>query len=247
MQENLAAAFPQKSVRERTLLAKSFYRQLSHVALEILQSRQMTLRDFQHRIHLQNPQLLKELSNNFADPIIIVSIHQGNWEWMLHGMRAVLEIPIDPIYKPLHNATADRLMLEIRSQFGARPLVATTSARDILRNRREFRALAILADQSPTRHERSHWATFFHRPAAFHTGFAALAKLTNSAVVFAQCRRSSNGHYNIEFHSLGRPPKSPEDQQLMVERFIDLSEKAIRAEPQSWLWSNRRWKRQPTD
>ncbi len=132
VRQNLSQAFPEKNTREITLLAKQFYLQLVQVALEILRTRRMSAADIRRRVSVVNPQLLREYSNDFQQPVIVLAIHQGNWEWMLHGVKLHLDIPIDPVYKPLHNKTLDRLMFEIRSQFGSRPITMASAARDIL-------------------------------------------------------------------------------------------------------------------
>ncbi len=244
VRQNLRRAFPEKSEKEITLLAKKFYRQLADVALEIVKARRMSEADFLERATLVNPELLQRYTDDGRTSVIVLTIHQGNWEWMLHGATVALGIPIDPVYKPLHNRTVDKLIFDIRSQFGSRPLPMAESTRDILRRRREFRVFVMVADQSPTGSERSYWTRFMHQDAAFFLGAESIAKLTRFPVLFAQCRRKSRGHYQIIFHEVARPPYAKEDHAI-TDRYIALAEKAIRAEPESWLWSNRRWKRSP--
>lgn len=240
--QNLARAFPDKSEREITVLAKKFYRQLTQVALEIVKTRRMDASEFQHRVTIANSEVLRECSNDLQDPVIVLAIHQGNWEWLLHGVSLGLGIPVDPVYKPLHNPEVDKLMLEIRSRFGSRPLPMAVAARDILRRRRDFRLFVMLADQSPIRREQGYWTRFLNGEAAFYEGAEAIARLTELPVLFAQCRRLSRGHYEVVFHEVARPPYAA-DGHPITDRYVELAERAIREEPQSWLWSNRRWKR----
>lgn len=240
---NLANAFPEKNDRERAVLERKFYRQLTDVAVEIVKARRMKKAEFEKRVKVINPELLRQMSNNFQDSVIVLTIHQGNWEWMLHGTTAAAGIPMDPVYKPLHSKAADKLILEVRSRFGSRPLSLEQSARDILRNRRQFRFLVMVADQSPIRRERSIWTRFMHQQAAFHPGAENIARLTGFPVVFAQCRRRRRGYYDVEFHPLATPPYE-DTGAAITEQYVRMAERAIRAEPESWLWSNRRWKRQ---
>jgi KDO2-lipid IV(A) lauroyltransferase len=244
VQQNLSHAFPDKSEREITVLAKKFYLQLVQVAFEILKTRRMNAADIKQRVRVVNPELLREYSNDFQEPVIMLSIHQGNWEWMLHGVKLALDIPIDPVYKPLHNEKMDKLIFEIRSQFGSRPITMNSAPRDILRHRHEFRLFVLVADQAPIESERSHWVSFMNRYAAFYQGGEIIAKTTGYPVLFAQCRRCSRGYYEVEFREVARPPHDREGHHI-VEQYVRLAEQAIRSEPQSWLWSNRRWKRQP--
>jgi len=243
VRQNLSQAFPEKNAGEITVLAKQFYLQLVQVALEILRTRRMSAADIQRRVSVVNPQLLQEYSKDFQQPVIVLAIHQGNWEWMLHGVKLHLNIPIDPVYKPLHNKALDRLMFEIRSQFGSRPITIATAARDILRHRREFRLFVLVADQAPTETERCHWLPFLNREAAFYEGGESIATMTGHPVLFAQCRRRARGYYEVEFREVAKPPYRRGEHRITA-RFVELAEAAIRSEPQSWLWSNRRWKRQ---
>jgi KDO2-lipid IV(A) lauroyltransferase len=48
----------------------------------------------------------------------------------------------------------------------------------------------------------------------------------------------------VEFREVARPPHDENGHQI-IERYARLAEQSIRSEPESWLWSNRRWKRQP--
>ncbi len=194
VRQNLTAAFADKSAAEIVALEKAFYRQLAQVALEILKARRMTREDFVSRVHIKNPEMITEYSNGMQDSLIVLTIHQGNWEWMLHGATINLGIPIDPVYKPLHNATVDKLIFDIRSQFGSRPLSMADSTRDILRRRREFRLFVMVADQSPIRSERGYWTRFMNREANFYLGGEIIAKTTKFPVLFAQCRRIKPGY-----------------------------------------------------
>lgn len=242
--QNLANAFPDKSANEITVLAKKFYRQLAQVAFEILKSQRMKPEDFKKRCRIINPELIQKLSKDSTQSLILLTIHQGNWEWMLHGTSMGLNAPVDAVYKPLHNKTADQLIYEIRTRFGSNPFPIADSAKNIIRRRKEFRLLVMVADQSPIRSERSHWMQFMNQPAAFYLGAETIAKMTKFPVVFAQCHRRSTGYYEIEFHELGTPPYDKQSHEI-TERFVALAEKAIEDEPESWLWSNRRWKRDP--
>jgi KDO2-lipid IV(A) lauroyltransferase len=239
---NLSNAFPEKSAREITVLAKKFYRRFAQVALEIVKAQRMDAGDFRRRVVLRNPELLIERSEDRRRSVIVLTIHQGNWEWMLHGATTALGIPIDPVYKPLHSESADRMIFDIRSKFGSRPLSMAESTRDILRRRREFRVFVMVADQSPIRSERSYWTTFMNQDAAFYLGAETLAQLTGFPVLFAECHRLRSGYYEVEFHDLAQPPYD-KGSHAIVDAYVAAAERAIRREPESWLWSNRRWKR----
>ena len=240
--QNLERAFPDMPEADRKRLGKQFYRQLCDVAVEIIKARRMPAEAFLERARFINPELLEQYSEGFNKSVIVLTIHQGNWEWMLHGATTHFQIPIDPVYKPLHNKSVDELIYEIRSQFGSRPLAMDESVKDIIRRRREFRIFVMVADQSPIRSERGYWTQFMNQEANFYLGAETIAKMTKFPVLYAQCRRLRRGYYEIEFKEVAQAPYDKESHAI-TDRYVALAEEAIRAEPQSWLWSNRRWKR----
>ena len=239
---NLSKAFPEKSEAQRKSLARAFYRQFTQVALEIIKARRMQPEDFLQRARILNPELLQQYSQNFSESVIVLTIHQGNWEWMLHAAATQLNIPITPVYKTLHNKAADKLIYDIRSQFGSRPISMDESIKDIIRKRREFRIFVMVADQSPIRRERGYWTRFMNQEANFYLGAETIATMTKFPVLFVQCHRRSKGHYEIEFKELAKPPYDKQTH-AVTDRYVEMAEEAIREEPESWLWTNRRWKR----
>jgi KDO2-lipid IV(A) lauroyltransferase len=106
--------------------------------------------------------------------------------------------------------------------------------------------LVMVADQSPIRRERSYWTQFMHREAAFYLGAETIANVTGYPVLFAQCHRRRRGYYEVEFHPLPNSHNAAEGHEL-TQAYVEMAERAIRSEPESWLWSNRRWKRQRRD
>ena len=186
--ENLRNSFPDFSEKEINSIAKSFYKNLSDIIVETAKELSISAQELSKRIIFKNTGEFEDYLK-IGQSVIMLTIHQGNWEWMLHGAASALNIPIDPVYKPLHDKTTDKLIFDIRSQFGSRPLPMAESVKDIIRRRKEFRLFIMVADQSPTRHERGLWTTFMNGEAAFYLGSEILAKMTRFPVLFVQCRR----------------------------------------------------------
>ena len=222
-------------------MEKDFYKHLCRVAMEIVKAKHLPKSEFTDRVRLRNPELIKEVSENYTRSVIVLTIHQGNWEWMLHGVTLAMGIPVDPVYKPLNNKPADDLAYAVRSRFGAKPLKAEESTKDIIKRRKEFRLFAMVAEQSPSKKSRSIWLPFFNREVPFYIGSEVIAKMTNFAVVFAQCHKKDIGHYEIEFLEIARPPYD-KSSNFITKEYVRLAERAILNDPSSWLWSNRRWK-----
>jgi KDO2-lipid IV(A) lauroyltransferase len=243
---NLRRAFPNQDDQWLLLTERAFYRQFLDTTVEIIHAHQWSLADVREHITMENPELLQEASAGGTQSVIVLTLHQGNWEWMLHSVTAELGYPIDPVYKPLHDLGADRFAAETRSKFGSSPIPMKQAARNILKHRRSFRLFTMVADQSPGAQERALWVPFLNQTTAFYTGAAVIARTTGFPVVFARCKRIHRGQYRFRLEWIARDPKALTDSDI-IGRYVQACEEAINASPESWLWSNRRWKRQRRD
>ncbi|MEM1186988.1 MAG: lysophospholipid acyltransferase family protein [Pseudomonadota bacterium] len=245
VRENLATAFPERSVGELARIERASYRHLCNLFVEVLRSTRMPQQDFSERVSFRNPELLFAATENLASQAIILLIHQGNWEWTLHSAMQHLGVAVDPVYKPLHSKFWDDLILKARSRFGAKPMTIATVGREVVRGRKRRRLIVLLADQAGPRHG-GFWTNFLNRPASFFRGPDKLARSLKLPLFFAQCRRLSQGYYEIEFHELSLPPHEAQGDALL-QAYVNMAERCIAEEPETYLWTNRRWKKKPPD
>jgi len=240
--QNIQLALPHLSKGDATDLASAYYRHLATLATEILRTRKMKSADFARAVTLKNPQVVRELTDNFSRSVVFVLLHQGNWEWLLHGASQQLGVTIDPLYQPPHNRRLDRYLLRQRSRFGASPINVKDIGGYVLKNRHNHKAIALLADQCPTRDEPQLNTPFLGLETPFKTGFVTIARGMNAALIFTACHRTSDGQYEVQFQSLGEPSGRPEKVSALITEYARLGENAILRQPESWLWSHRRWK-----
>jgi len=203
---NLRNAFPERDAEWRRDTAARFYRQFTDVTMEIVHASRMNLGDFKRRVTVEGLDELDRLTENRTRSVIVLTIHLGNWEWMMHAANAHGDVPIDPVYRRLHNAGSDRFAYEVRSRFGGEPILMEKVARNVLKHRRRFRALVLVADQSPGERDNVYWTNWLNQPTAFFTGPATIAQLTDFPVMFARCRRKSRGHYHLSLIPIVETP-----------------------------------------
>jgi KDO2-lipid IV(A) lauroyltransferase len=148
---------------------------------------------------------------------------------------------VDAAYKPLHDAWADRLMLKVRSRFGARLIPAKELLADFLQRRGIVRAVAMNADQAPVSTDKRHWTLFLGQDTAFYVGAEQIARATRLPIIYVLMRRIRRGFYEIETRELwdGREIVA---QNGITERYARSCEADVLAHPADWLWSYRRWK-----
>lgn len=240
--DNLSHAMPDLNDRELRQLENASYRHLGRMGAEILLSPLLSREDFSRRVTFRNLDLL-ESAARASNQVIVLLIHQGNWEWVLGSASASLSVAVDPVYKTLHSPFWDRYMLRMRSRFGASPIPLADVGRNVVRARSKQRIIALVADQSGPR-VGGYWTHFLNRPASFYRGAEKLARGLSLPVFFAQCRRSRPGYYEVEFLEMSTPP-APEEEDGITQAFIAHAERSIRSQPETYLWTNRRWKRKP--
>ena len=240
--DNLAHAFPELSAGERSAIERGVYRHLADLGIEIVAAAQLPRSEFQRRVILENPEVLEPYKARQQSMLFLTS-HLGNWEWLLHVVSDCIGGPIDAVYKTLHNSDFDALMIAVRSRSGT-PIEFKHAGRDILRRRRMFRGFAMLADQAPFKRDKRYWHPFFGRPASFYFGPQIIAEATQFPVIYVDMTKPQRGHYRARFEILAEPPYS-KGNFAILDLYIAALERSIRAQPEIWLWSNRKWKHRP--
>ncbi len=239
VRRNLAGAFPELSTAELVALEKRFYRWFCDSAAEAMKGLTMTAAELEKRVVFENPELLAPYLER-EESLVLLTIHQCNPEWVTQAMGNFLPCPMTGLYKPLHSKLMDELIFEARSRYG-KPVPVKNTAREILRLRKSFRAMILAADQSPISREKRYWAPFFGRPAPFYFGPQSIAEATGKPLIFMHNRRLRRGYYSIRFEILAEPPYQKGGTELL-DRYIAVCERSIREQPETWWWSNKKWK-----
>ncbi|WP_262915067.1 lysophospholipid acyltransferase family protein [Niabella ginsengisoli] len=112
---------------------------------------------------------------------------------------------------------------------------------EFLPHRNTQYCLGLVADQSPGRIDKAKWFDFFDRKTAFVMGPAKNAISNNTVVIFAFISRPKRGYYHVSFTLAEEFPKE-RNEIALTQQFVDYLESIIKANPDMWLWSHRRWK-----
>jgi KDO2-lipid IV(A) lauroyltransferase len=238
----LEQVFPDSSDAERELIHKRFLKNFCDVVVEVLKSVSMTDADMRAHVQIVNLEVARQYLDA-GQSVMLVTSHLGNWEWLLHGVTLQLGYPVDAAYKPLHDRWAERLMLRIRSRFGARLVPAKELLADFLQRRRIVRAVAMNADQAPVSTDRRYWTRFLGQDTAFYIGAEQIARATRLPILYVRVRRIRRGYYEVELTPLwdGREVTEPN---AVTERYARACEIDVLKSPADWLWSYRRWRLQ---
>jgi KDO2-lipid IV(A) lauroyltransferase len=236
----LEKVFPDASDAERERIHKRFLKNFCDVVVEVLKSVSMTEADMLAHVKIVNLDVARR-HLDAGQSVMLVTSHLGNWEWLLHGVTLQLGYPVDAAYKPLHDQWAERLMLKIRSRFGARLVPAKELLADFLRRRGIVRALAMNADQAPVSTDKRYWTRFLGQDTAFYIGAEQIARATRLPILYVAVRRIRRGYYEVELRPLwdGREVTEPN---AVTERYARACEIDVLKSPADWLWSYRRWR-----
>ena len=244
--ENLRNSFPEKTPLDIERLGRAFYRHFAQVVVEILKAAAISPAELRPRVRFLNPEVM---TRHFAEQRLVLGLgsHMANWEWLLNG--AALEFPgrAAGVYKPLNNRFFEGFVRRLRTRLGADAVPMLATLRYLVAHRGEGRILSLLTDQAAGPEDKPYWTNFLHQDTSFYTSSDRLAAQFDCAVVFIGIRRVRRGHYEVTFSELpdGRAAKAaPPGTFPVTEAFARHLEADMRASPEQYLWTHRRWKHQ---
>ena len=240
IREQLEKVFPDSSEADRERIHKQFLKNFCDVLVEVWKSVTMSEADMRARMQIVNLDVARRYLDA-GQSLMFVTSHLGNWEWLLQGVTLQLGYPVDAAYKPLHDPWAERLMLKVRSRFGARLVPAKELLADFLKRRGIVRAIAMNADQAPVSTDKRYWTRFLGQDTAFYIGAEQIARATRLPILYVGVRRIRRGYYEVELKTLwdGREVVAPN---AVTERYARTCEVDVLKRPADWLWSYRRWR-----
>jgi len=233
---NLQNSFPDKSEAEIEKILNNFYRNLSDLIIEAIKLLTITKSELNRRVSVKN---LDVVLNHFqkGTSMILAAPHQFNWEWMVTSGRSHTGYSFTSVYRPLKSDFFNRLMIAVRTRFNGK-LITNKELIEDLQSHSEVSAYSMVMDQLSSKHH--YWTTFLNQDTVFDTSIDYLAKLSQLPVIYPKLKRLKRGYYSIELITLGEPPYDQKTD--LLDKFIHEIELSIREQPETWLWTHRRWK-----
>ena len=241
VRENLEKSFPEKTEAERLQIERKFYRYLSDYMLEDLKLVHMSAEDLCQRMIYKNTEQYLELTEKYGGIIVMIP-HYANYEWLI-GLGSVMkpgDVPVQ-VYKPLKDKYLNELFKQIRSRFGGYNIPKHSTAREIIKLKREGKNMVVglITDQWPSGDR--YWTTFMGQETAFLNGAERIAKIMNFPVFYCELTKTRRGYCEAEFKLMTEAPKETVEGEI-TDMFAHELEQTIRREPAYWLWSHKRWK-----
>lgn len=239
--QNLHNAFPEKSDAELLVICTAFYHNLCDFIVETFKI--LTISRGGIKKHCTfNPAGLELFAKYAAEgkSVLMVMGHIGNWEWAGHPFSLLCRQQLVVLYHPLANKYFDRLMLRMRSRFGTKMIPMKTAFKHMIAHKSELTATVFISDQTPMP-ESAYWTTFLNQETAVFKGTEVIARKLDIPVVYTCVKKVKRGYYEMFAETLVESPSATRDGAI-TELHTQRLEQDIREQPESWLWSHRRWK-----
>lgn len=240
--ENLKNAFPEKTETEINKIAKDFYHYFCDLLLETFKTLSISRKNMLRHCSIDQESLV--LLNRLAaeeKSILLVLGHKGNWEWAGNTFSLTCPYPLFVIYHPLGNPYFDQLMIKMRTRFGTKLIPMQDTFKEMVRRRNELTATAFIADQTP-QPDNAHWMKFLNQDTPVFWGTERIATKLKRLVLFVSVQKLKRGYYKLVINE--SDILHPEDftTGMLTEEHTKRLEDDILKQPETWLWTHRRWK-----
>jgi len=243
---NLQRSFPTKSPQEIKALKRKFYRHFTDLLAEGIKNLSLSKKGYQKRFKVVNPELMNQLYAK-KKSVLLVSGHYNNWEWLITSQNILFKHQAYGIGMPMTSKFWDKKINAKRERFGMKVIHSKNYKEELSKKPDETKAILLLSDQSPADSNKSYWMKFLNQQTAVLFGAEIMAHQLNYSVVFFSTRKVRRGYYEMELTTITEEPANLKWGEI-TEKHTHLLEKEIIAQPQFWLWSHKRWKRDvPSD
>lgn len=236
--DNLAIAFPEKTIAERKYIAAAFYKNFVDTFIETIKLLSLSDREFDKRCTGD----FTAISNIAASGknIQLMGGHQFNWEFTNLLFSRHIKIPFIGVVANVENKVLNRIYFKFRARYGTILIPNSSFQRQMIGLMQKQYSICLLADQN-TYPPKAYWLNFFGKPVPFIMGPHRAAVKNGPVLVYFDFQKVKRGHYHFEVHEIVDNPKSFTPEQLAL-KYRDYLEDVIRKQPENYLWSHRRWK-----
>ena len=239
--ENLAAAFPTRTDRERRTLARAMFAHFGSLLLELLKFATYTPAQMRASVEVEGQERAVQAYAQHRG-VLFFTGHFGYWE--IHAVAEPLHNhPISVLARPLDNARLNEMLERIRTATGNSVIYRQGAVRKVLRELAANHGVALLIDQHLHTPD-AVYVDFFRRPAATTSALAALALRTGAPVIPVFALPLPRGRYRLVYEHAVDPPhaETPDAVRDFTQRCTDVLEMYVRRHPELWLWMHRRWR-----
>jgi KDO2-lipid IV(A) lauroyltransferase len=246
--DNLAIAFPEKTVAEREAIARAMWANLGRVMAETMLVDRVIREP--GRIRIANAEIFARYRDKLG-PAIGCSLHMGNWELAIWPLVVAGANPA-AVYRTVKNPYVDAYLRHQRRDLYPGGLLGKgkvdgnweegqRTARQITDFVRHGGRLGLVCDL----YDKSGLPVpFFGKDAKSVMIPAMIARRLGARIWLARCLRigtESRFEVHIKELKVPRSPNPGDDVKWITAAMQREFEAWIREAPEQWMWSNRRW------
>ena len=238
---NLAAAFPERTEKEREAILLGMWDNLGRVMAEYGHLDALRWTASGGRFTVEGLQHF-EAAKAHGKGLLLISGHFANWELLPFAARAH-DVSGASVVRPTNNPYVNAWLDRARKKHGLPELISkgAQGTRRIFTLLRKGDAICMLVDQ---RTSEGVYVPFFGRDAPTTPVPAALALKLGAVIVPVSNLRVSGTHFRVQVYPPIEPVRTDNHDRDVLEttaainRFI---EDRVRENPAQWLWLHRRW------
>ncbi len=241
---NLALALPDTSEERRGEIARASFYHMVRNALEFLRA----MRDPQRAVQQvdlstieQDPMLMRLKTG--AEPGLVVMPHLGSWE-LLGLASSACGVPVSAVAHPVRNETIDARITAARQAFGLQVIPSQGAVAGLRQAAREGRILVLIMDQNTRPREGGAFVDFFGLPVTMTRAPAVLARRLRLPLLAAACVRDGD-RYRLVVETIAEDAREFADEQELLQELAAANERLIRAYPEQYIWTYKRWRYLP--
>ena len=243
---NLALAFPEKTIAERTRILRGEFTSLGRQLAEVCHFPAYTLENVEEVVVYDGFENYEQARAR-GKGVLLFAGHFGGWELssFVLSMRGHW---MHVIMRGMDNQDLNRLVLRYRTMHGNQAVDKDDFVRGLLSAMKAGEVVGMLMDTNMTPPQ-GIFVDFFGIPACTASGLARIALRTDAAVVPTFTIWDEDlGKYHLRFDpavELTRTGELEADIRANTQRFTKVIEDYVRQYPEQWLWVHRRWKTRP--
>lgn len=240
IRENLRNSFPEKTDAELTHIEKDFCIHFTDLIVETIKFRSASPECVRER--LQGDISIMDRFYQSKTNIIFLMGHRGNWELANLFSSLCFKHECIVVYRPLQNPASDQWFLDLRTRFGAVLVPMDNIFKELQKPRDKPYVVVLANDQSPNP-KTAFWTKFLCQDTGVFRGVETIARRYNLTVLYADFSKVANqrGFYEVAISVITENPREVQNN-LILEKQLQILERNIEQQPHNWLWSHRRWK-----
>lgn len=180
--------------------------------------------------------------------LVLAVPHYGDWELLSLAM-GFWGYPYMAVGADGGNQPVARFLQRSRTVSGHVLIPPQYAMLKLFKHLKRGGSTAMMVDANVRQDRGGVWVEFFSLP-VFHSHAAVeLALRADAAILFGYVKRAPDGRWELVIQEEVEPARSGDrdaDVRATTQRLADRCAALIRAHPEPWLWTYKRWKRRPT-